>query len=149
MIQYRIVGGCEKAGALLKQLVGSGHAAKTGVVCWGMGYNGTEPSLNARCGTSNKLQQLQKFKAAGLLVPDFWEKVPSAPDQFPCLGRKLKHHGGTDIALLMQPDDVSLPWVRAKQPDFFTKWVPRDTEYRCWIYRRRHLAAYEKRRVRP
>lgn len=149
MLQYRIVGGCEKTGSLLKQLVGSGHAARTGVVCWGLGYNGSEPALNARCGSSNKLQQLQKFKNAGIPTLPFWQTMPSASEDFPVLGRQLKHHGGTDIAIIMQPSDAELPWVKAKHPDFFTRWIPRATEYRSWVYRKRHLATYEKRRVRP
>lgn len=148
-LQFRMASGCEKTGNLLRQLVGSPHGAKAGVVCWGVGSNSAEPTLNARASSCNKLQQLQKFKAAGLLVPPFWTELPSAADEFPLLGRNLRHHGGTDIALLMQPDDINLPWVRAKHPDFFTRWVPRMTEYRSWVYRRRHLATYEKRRVRP
>jgi hypothetical protein len=149
MLVYKVATNCEKTGTLLRQLVGQGQSNKTGVVCWGRGHTGTEPALNARAGMANKLQQLQKFKEAGLLTVPFWTQLPNEASQFPVLGRQFKHHGGTDIALLMQPDDMQLPWIRAKAPDFFTGWVPRKTEYRCWVYRRKHLATYEKRRVRP
>jgi hypothetical protein len=148
-LTFKLAPGCEKTGTLLQQLVGSAQGAKAGVVCWGRGHNGPEPTLNGRASMANKLQQLQKFKDAGILTVPFYEKLPSAASEFPILGRNLKHHGGTDIALLMQPDDMELPWIRKKHPDFFTGWVPRKTEYRCWVYRRRHLATYEKRRVRP
>lgn len=145
MLTYRIATGCEKTGALLRQLVGNGHASRTGVVCWGLGHHGTEPTLNARAGAANKLQQLQKFKAVGIHVPEFWEKLPSAADVFPVLGRKLHHHGGTDIRLIMEPEMLQI----FSPSDFYVRYVPRATEYRSWIYRRRHLATYEKRLVRP
>jgi hypothetical protein len=144
-LTYRVATGCEKAGALLRQLVGTGHASRTGVVCWGLGYNGTEPSLNARCGAANKLQQLQKFKDAGILTPSFWTELPTEVSEFPVLGRRLQHHGGTDIRLIMEPEMLQI----YGKSDFYTRYVPRKTEYRSWIYRRRHLATYEKRLVRP
>jgi hypothetical protein len=145
MLTYRIASGCEKAGGLLRQLVGSGQSTKTGVVCWGLGHKGAEPTLNARASSANKLQQLQKFKDAGISVPPFWEKLPSEAAVFPVLGRKLQHHGGTDIKLIMEPEMAQI----FSQSDFFTQYVPRATEYRSWVYRRRHLATYEKRLVRP
>jgi glutathione synthase/RimK-type ligase-like ATP-grasp enzyme len=33
--------------------------------------------------------------------------------------------------------------------DFFTWYIPSDKEYRVWIYRRRHLATYEKVLTHP
>lgn len=145
MLTYRIATGCEKTGALLRQLAPGAHGSRAGVVCWGLGHNGTEPTLNGRCGAANKLQQLQKFKAAGLGVPEFWTKPPTEADAYPVLGRKLQHHGGTDIKLIMEPEMLQI----FGHSDFYTQYVPRATEYRSWIYRRRHLATYEKRLVRP
>src|SRR5579859_6403144 len=104
MLTYRIAAGCEKAAALLRQLAPGAHGPGTGVVCWGVGYNGTEPALNARCGASNKLQQLQKFKDAGILVPPFWQTLPTAAENFPVLGRNLQHKAGRDIRLIMEPE---------------------------------------------
>lgn len=145
MLTYRIATGCEKAGTLLRQLAPGAHGTGTGVVCWGLGYNGTEPSLNARCGAANKLQQLQKFKNAGIPTPPFWEQLPTAAEDFPVLGRNLQHKAGKDIKLIMEPEMVKL----FAHSDFYTKYIPRTTEYRSWVYRRRHLATYEKRLVRP
>ena len=145
MIVYKVATGCGKTADLLQKLVGSGQSAKTGVVCWGRGHHGTEPTLNGRAGAANKLQQLQKFKDAGILTPEFWVKLPSAAEAFPVLGRRLQHHGGTDIRLIMEPEMASI----FQHSDFYTRYVPRATEYRSWIYRRRHLATYEKRLVRP
>lgn len=142
MLNFRIAEGFSPTGTLLRKLVGSGHVAQAGVVCWGRGYTGAEPTLNARAGQANKLQQLQKFKDAGILTPQFWTKVPSEPSDFPVLGRTLHHHGGKDIALLMQPGDAT--WAHS---DYFMRYVPRETEYRVWVYRRRHLGTYEKRQI--
>lgn len=139
MLQFKIAEGFGPTGQLLRKLAGAGHATPTGVVCWGRGYNGTEPTLNARAGAANKLQQLQKFQDAGILTPKFWTKVPTEPSDFPVLGRTLHHHGGRDIALLMQPADAT--WANS---DYFMRYVPRETEYRVWVYRRRHLGTYQK-----
>jgi hypothetical protein len=143
VINFRIAEGFAITGGILRKLVGSGHAAPAGVVCWGRGYTGAEPTLNAQAGRANKLQQLQKFKDAGILTPMFWTKVPTEPSDFPVLGRTLHHHGGKDIALLMQPNDAT--WANS---DYFMRYVPRATEYRVWVYRRRHLGTYEKRQVK-
>jgi RimK-like ATP-grasp domain len=142
MLTFKIADGCGPTGQRLRQLVGPGPASSMGVVCWGRGHNGTEPSLNALASSSNKLQQLQKFKAGGLLTPPFWEQLPTAAENFPVLGRKLQHHGGLDIKLFMQPQDQQ----DFGHFDFYTRFVPRATEYRSWVYRRRHLATYEKLR---
>lgn len=139
MIQFKIAEGFGPTGSLLRKLAGDGHATKTGVVCWGRGHTGAEPTLNARAGAADKLQQLQKFQDAGILTPKFWLKVPSEPTDFPVLGRTLHHHGGKDIALLMQPGDAA--WARS---DYFMRYVPRADEFRVWIYRRRHLGTYRK-----
>jgi glutathione synthase/RimK-type ligase-like ATP-grasp enzyme len=144
-LEFRVASGCEKTGNLLRQLVGSAHGTKTGVVCWGVGHNGVEPALNARASACNKLQQLQKFKDAGILTVPFFTRLPSAAEDFPVLGRNFKHHGGTDIKLIMEPEMAEI----FSKSDFYTRYVPRATEYRCWVYRRRHLATYQKRLVRP
>jgi hypothetical protein len=77
---------------------------------------------------------------------DFFSTLPTEAAQFPVLGRSLHHHAGRDICLILQDEDLTMFNPR---PDFYTKYIPRKTEYRCWVYRRRHLCTYEKRLVRP
>ena len=145
MLEFRIADGCAPTGNLLRHLVGDGpDDGNVGVVCWGRGYAGDEHALNARAGSANKLQQLQQFQSAGILTPPFWTQIPTAPGDFPVLGRRLAHHGGNDISLIMQPSDAAL-----YPSDFYTRYIPRQTEYRSWIYRRRHLGTYEKRLTKP
>lgn len=140
MLQFRIAEGCSKTGATLQKLCEGAHSPRVGVVCWGRGYNGTEPALNRAAGAANKLQQLEAFKKAGILVPPFWRTAPTAPEDYPLLGRSLNHHGGLDIRLIMQATDLKFhPGI-----DYFMRYVPRLREFRSWIYRRRHLGTYEK-----
>lgn len=139
MLTFKVAEGFGPTGSLLQKLVGAGHATKAGVVCWGRSYTGAEPTLNAQAGRANKLQQLQQFKDAGILTPPFWTKVPSEPSDFPLLGRTLSHHGGRDIDLLMEPNAAQ--WAKS---DYYIRYIPRETEYRVWCYRRRHLGTYQK-----
>jgi glutathione synthase/RimK-type ligase-like ATP-grasp enzyme len=54
-----------------------------------------------------------------------------------------QHHGGRDIRVCLNRADAE----RALRDGFgfFTIYVLKQTEYRVWIYRRRHLGTYEKR----
>lgn len=144
MISFRIAPGCGPTGALLQKLVGSPTGSRAGVVCWGRGYNGTEPSLNKRAGSANKLQQLQKLRTAGVLVPDFWETLPTGVGNYPVLGRLLRHHGGRDIKLFK--NSLGRPGIHR---DYFSKFVPMSQEFRTWVYRKHHLGTYEKRQDYP
>jgi glutathione synthase/RimK-type ligase-like ATP-grasp enzyme len=44
-----------------------------------------------------------------------------------------------DIALILQPEDATL-----RHSDFYTRYIPRQSEYRTWVYRRRILGTYQK-----
>lgn len=144
MIQFRVADGCGPTGRTLEGLVGPIRG--DGVVCWGQGYNGPLPVLNRNCGRYNKLEQLRVLRDAGILTVPFFEhgQLPTAAGDYPLLGRQFRHHGGRDINLIMQPADATL--ARA---DFYTRYVPRQTEFRTWVYRRRHLGTYEKVLAHP
>lgn len=143
-LTFRIAQGCIPTGAVLQKLVGPPRAGRAGVVCWGRGYNGTEPSLNKRAGALNKLQQLQKLRDAGVLVPEFWQNLPMGAQNYPVLGRLLRHHGGRDIKLFK--NSQGRPGIHR---DYFCKFVPMATEFRTWVYRKHHLGTYEKRQDYP
>ena len=144
MIDFKIADGCGPTGRLLRDLVTANSAGRNAIVCWGVGSKSELPTLNGAAGAHNKLGQLVRFRAANLSVPPFWEAPPKDANDYPVLGRHLQHHGGKDISLIMQPADAAL-----FRSDFYTHYIPRETEYRVWCYRRQHLGTYEKRLVRP
>lgn len=137
MLQYRIAEGCGPTGRIIERLVGPVN--RDAVVCWGAPYQGNLPSLNRNCSRFNKLQQLQQLQRSEILTVPVFETLPQGAENYPLMGRNLRHHGGLDIALIMQPGDAQL-----YRSDYYTRYIPRDTEFRTWVYRRRHLGTYEK-----
>jgi hypothetical protein len=144
VLRWNIADGCGPTGRTLQELVG--NVRGEAVVCWGMGYQGELPSLNRQASRYNKLEQLRVLRDAGILTVPFFERtqLPTAAENYPLLGRQFRHHGGRDINLIMQPADAQFA-----QADFYTRYVPRQTEFRTWVYRRRHLATYEKVLAHP
>ena len=148
MIDMRIARSCGPTGELLRQeLVNSGLGVGSGgraVLCWGSGYSGGLPSLNGKAGSLDKYQQFEAMRSRRVPVPLFFpgNVNPSAVRSYPLLARKSKHHGGTDIMLVLQPEDI--PLRRAAGANFFVQYIPRAAEFRVWVYRRRHLGTYIK-----
>lgn len=144
MLDFQIAPGCGPTGRTLRDLVGPVRGR--GVVCWGTGYAGELPSLNRNASRYNKLEQLRVLRDAGVLTVPFFERanLPQEAENYPLLGRQFHHHGGRDINLILQPGDA-----RFCAADFYTRYIPRQTEYRTWVYRRRHLGTYEKVLAHP
>lgn len=119
----------------------------TGVVSYGvkeefLHTNLDLPTLNKNAGKYDKLQALEKIRDAGVLVPYFSRD----PDELTCpiLGRKLKHERGKDIVPVFAKD-IKYQYLKASgKCDFYVQFIPIAAEYRVWVYRRRHLATYEK-----
>lgn len=116
------------------------------------------PTLNKNAGALNKLQQMEAMLARGVrIVPtltitqmrDRVARLGADPVTWSgiWLGRKLDHTQGKDIMPVFQPEEVE--WRVAAGSAFFTQYVPIRREFRVWIYRRRHVATYEKRMSRP
>lgn len=151
MLELRAVPG--ETGRLLAALLRErgielGTANPQGVVSYGVAVHTTLPSLNARAGTRNKLEELEALKAAGVSVPPFGRGVEGLT--FPLVGRRLRHTRGRDIQIILGDQD-EITWLRnaGRMPDYFTQYVPRAAEFRVWAYRRRCLAVYQKQMVRP
>jgi hypothetical protein len=145
MLEFRIAEGCGPTARVLQNLVGLGTSPQRGVVCWGRGTQERAISaLNAQAGRADKLQQLRAFQTSDILVPPYWEQPPTAVTDYPILGRALRHHGGRDISLILQPADATL-----FRSDFYTRYIPRQSEFRVWSYRRRHLGTYQKVLANP
>jgi hypothetical protein len=73
--------------------------------------------------------------------------VPPNTIRFPVLARKLRHTGGKDIRICLNAREAA-QWL-LEGWDFLSPVVPSRGEFRVWIYRRRHLASYEKVLVHP
>jgi glutathione synthase/RimK-type ligase-like ATP-grasp enzyme len=149
MIDLRLVRG-SITGAQLRALLAErgvqiGTQGAGGIVSYGVRVeNPALPCLNALAGARNKFEELHDLSAGGVHVPA--HSLDGEILEFPILGRKFKHTKGKDI-LPVLADDVTFEWAK-QTSDFFTQYLPLQTEFRVWIYRRRRLATYEKRMER-
>lgn len=151
MIHLRVAKGCQPTANILAQLLAKenialGNYENPGVVCWGAGMQNIPKVLNANCSAFNKLTQLKKLSAAGISTVPILEQIPlwmhGHNPIFPILARKLNHVAGRDIILCKSP--ASCRKALAKGRAYFTRFVPSSTEFRVWVYRKRHLGTYEK-----
>lgn len=122
----------------------------TGIVSYGCHLGqGKQPALNRFAGGITKFAELATLRKAGVRVPDFWTSgtpIKTLLQNRPLLARRDKHKGGRDIRYT-----TSERWIRSRIRmgwGFFTKFIPSRTEYRIWVYWRRHLGTYEKVKVR-
>jgi hypothetical protein len=122
------------------------------LVCYGWGIKDyTGYVLNAKAGTFNNLQQITRLQESGIntvpLVKDLkradWSKI-----QFPLLARSVAHDGGgKDIMPVFQGEEIE--WRQAAGASYFTQYIPRESEYRLWVFRRRIQACYQKEMTKP
>lgn len=96
------------------------------------GYGGDPgiPTLNVRAGTLNKYQELVALDDAGVVTVPFSQNPHYL--QGTVLGRRLHHTRGTDIKI-------------NGGGDYYTELVPKETEYRVWVFRSKALATYQKK----
>lgn len=151
-IQLHIAKNCGPTGRILgKLLTDAGivltHGPADAHVCWGAG-GAYAPALNARCSGHNKLQELETMAHTGIqTVPFYYPPANIWTLPYPVLARKLQHHGGFDIRYCKNA-------IRARRAlragrAFFTRYIPSTTEFRVWVYRKRHLGTYEKVLAHP
>ena len=119
---------------------------------WGCSYEGPKPFLNAHVNRFNKFTAFSKFREAGVLCPTtfpvnsrlaMYENEAYRPEKFPWLARKKQHSKGKDIVVcknMAEACDVR----RNNQHDFFSVYIPIDTEYRVWVFKDKAFATYEK-----
>src|SRR5258708_6817451 len=98
------------------------------------------PTLNARAGMADKLEELRDLRRNGVLVPAIYEEGRDI--KYPLLARKRQHGAGKDLMVVLQPEEI--PWRRAAGASYFVEYIPIDTEYRVWVFRTAHLGTYAK-----
>lgn len=97
------------------------------------------PALNKKAGTVNKYEELVKIDAAGVRTVPFSLRMDDYDP--PIFGRKFHHTRGTDIQVFRVVH--CLP--RQKELcDYYTQMIPKQAEYRVWVFRSKALATYEK-----
>ena len=151
MIHLRVAKGCQPTANILAQLLAKEHVVlgnheNPGVVCWGAGMENVPKVLNANCSAFNKLTQLKKLVSVDIPTVPIIEQIPlwmhGHNPVFPILARKLSHVAGRDIILCRSPKGSRKALARGRA--YFTQFIPSTTEFRIWVYRKRHLGTYEK-----
>lgn len=158
-MEFRIARAARLTGEILERGVRAALAEQNipepdGVVCYGAGYDGPKPCLNAKCSSRNKMEQgetLQaalKYEALRILGGrDIQFTNPKALLPVAVVGRKIRHSKGKDMRVCKTGLGVQVAMRKGR--DFFTPVVQSDTEYRVWVYRKRILAVYEKQLTEP
>lgn len=102
------------------------------------GYGGTSnlPTLNARAGTFNKLQELEFLEGKGVSTVPFSRDFRKF-NRGLVMGRNIHHTRGTDIVIYRAGEG-------GPRKDFYTQLIPKRREYRVWAFRRTCIGVYEK-----
>lgn len=141
----------KETGALLSGFLkdrGILNPSAEAVVCYGFPAGTRHKAING-VGTGGKIASLKLMQAAGVRTVPWFEGSSPIPAgfRFPALARQNHGFGGKDIVPVFQPHEV--PWRVAAGFDWFSSYVPLDTEYRAWVFRGEVLDTYEKVMVRP
>ena len=117
---------------------------------WGHSYIGPKPFLNAEVNQFNKFECFRKFQVNDILCPftfpveqggELWDT--SIGVVLPWLARKVHHMKGKDIRVCSNWEQVKKV-IEAKKHDFFSVFIPTETEYRVWVFQDEAFAVYEK-----
>lgn len=159
MLNFRVARAAAVTGRTLEGLVReglreNGITIPTAEICYGAGYSGISPALNARCSAANKLEQAQILRRGlGLEALGVFTDRQEAEEYLrmeghqPLFARNLVHSKGRDIKIALE--DWQIAGLMASGTAFFTPHVPSVREFRTWVYRKRHLGTYEKALRRP
>lgn len=110
---------------------------------YGGGGHSNLPTLNAKAGTLNKLQELQSLAKNGVLTVPF--SVEPRDLKPPVFGRKIHHTRGKDIKVVM----CGRPNPAKRVSDYYTSMVPKKREFRVWAFRGAPIGTYEKKLEYP
>ena len=183
-MEFQIAKAARVTGQMLERLVreklqAEGIPEPDAVICYGAGYSGPLPTLNASCSRRDKFSQGLLLQES--LGDEALQVFPIIPSQ---RGRIITRYARTPVEghpqqfnvtfPLLSHEDTIWPLVARKKKhskgrdmrvcktirgvqamldkgrhDFVTPIVDSDTEYRVWVYRKRVLAVYEKRLTEP
>lgn len=110
-------------------------------LCWGCSWRESK-TLNGRVNRYNKLEHMEIFQRNGIPSPITFKDWRLLRDKdFPVLARNIHHSKGLDIIPCKTKQEAA---ALVNEKDFFTSWIPTDTEYRVWVLRNNAFAVYEK-----
>lgn len=154
-MEFRIAAAARVTGDLLRTAVIAalrehGIAQPNAVICYGAGYTGTLPALNANCSQLSKREQTQKLyetlpagQTLRIYTPAEAEQAFRDEPNLVLLSRNEQHSKGRDITVVLEGWQV--PARVAAGASYFTKYVPSQGEFRVWVGNAGSLAVYEKR----
>ena len=140
---------------LTQHLTGLGHEVdRSGlkpfdvVVSWGLSYHGDRPSLNGNVNQFDKHAAFERFNSAGVQCPltvsmSDAMRLGGLNPPLPWLARKVSHVKGKDIKVCInwrQVEDV----IHSRKHDFFSVFIPTETEFRVWVFQDKAFAIQEK-----
>lgn len=149
-----IRGGAKKntaVGVLTAHLTGLGHEVVRSkelgfdaMLCWGMSPQGIPGrALNSKVNSVNKYEAILKFHEAHVPAPFVTRYQDVVTEDFQpgdiWLARNFQHKQGRDIQICKTPQDT-----RNAECDFYSRYIPTETEYRVWVFGDKNLAVYEK-----
>jgi len=151
-VNMKIANVAKETGALLTEyLQDRGLVISTDynlpVICYGV-PSSAKKALNGECGGGDKIRRLVQMEKGGVrTVP--WFNGTKTPEgfQFPALARRMSGHGGEDIVPVFQKEEI--PWRIKAGWDWFSSYIPIESEYRVWVFRKECLGIYRKVMARP
>ena len=112
---------------------------------WGISYHRDKPAINAGVNRFDKFEAFTQFDKAHIRCPrtismkedeyDFGEGV--------LLARKRHHIKGKDIVVCKTLEDIERIICHGEH-DFFSVFIPTQTEYRVWVFQDKIFGIYEK-----
>jgi len=118
-------------------------------VRWGTSYGYDKPALNAHVNKYDKYDGMIAQREAGVPVPktasmdSYARYLPYPTQEIPWLARKRHHSKGKDIVVCPSLS-VAKQVADAREHDFFSLFIPTETEYRVWTFQNKAFAVYEK-----
>jgi len=115
------------------------------IVCWGMSCTRETPTLNGNVNKFDKWEAILQFHRHKISAPIVFpiRELEHHAFRFPLLARNRTHRGGLDIKVVNDWREAYA--VNAKgDKDFFSVYIPTETEYRVWVFKNRAFAVYEK-----
>jgi hypothetical protein len=112
---------------------------------WGISYHGNKPAINAGVNQFDKLDCFVAFDKLKVKHPHIIGMNEDEYDvgEAALLARKRHHVKGKDIVVCLTLEDIERVQLQGEH-DFFSVFIPTQTEYRVWVFQDKAFGIYEK-----